>query len=372
VSHKRNVETIYPLTKGSVSDKNNSAASSAQESMENDRIPSISVPLESKKPAAVKKEATLHARLKSFRSNPTQTSESHLAPIDLNLARYDYQPTLKNYQDGPAHNIDKRDSDDPFLVTAYVQDMYKYYREQEHRAVVGPYMRHQQAMNATMRAVLVDWLCEVHHKLKFTPETLYLTVNIFDRYLTKKANLLRRELQLIGTTALLIASKYEEIRPANIDDLVDACAGTYPFSEIVETEETILKTLNYQISIPTINNFLGRYLNAAHANLELCYLSSYIAEGSLHSYGMMKKYKPSLLAAAAVLIGRKAIGRNVWSPTLLKYSNYREEDVVPVARDMIAKMKKEMSSYTKLVSLRKKYGSSRLKKVSSISLPSEI
>jgi hypothetical protein len=87
---------------------------------------------------------------------------------------------------------------------------------------------------------------------------------------------------------------------------------------------------------------------------------------------MMKKYKPSLLAAAAILIGRKAIGRNVWSPTLLKYSNYREEDVIPVARDMIAKMTKEMSSHTKLVSLRKKYGSSRLHKVVSISLPSEI
>jgi cyclin B len=250
--------------------------------------------------------------------------------------------------------------------------MYMYYREQEHRAVVGPYMHHQHAMNTTMRAVLIDWLFEVHLKLKFTPETLYLTVNIVDRYLTKKANVPRRELQLIGTTALLIASKYEEICPANIDDLVEACAGTYPYGEILETEETILKTLNYQISIPTIYTFLVRYLNAAHADIKLCYLSSYIAEGSLHSYGMMKKYKPSLLAAAAILIGRKAIGRNVWSPTLLKYSKYREEDVVPVARDMIAKMTKEMSSHTKLVSLRKKYGSRRLHKVVSISLPSEI
>lgn len=372
MSHKRNVETIYPLAKGSVSSKINSAAFSAQESTANERILSISEPLEGNKPAAVKKEATLHASSKSFRGHLAQPSESQLAPIDLHLAQCDYQPTFKSYQDGPARNIDKRDSDDPLFVTAYVQDMYMYYREQEHRAVVGPYMHHQQAMNATTRAVLIDWLCEVHHKLKFTPETLYLTVNIVDRYLTKKANVLRRELQLIGTTALLIASKYEEICPANIDDLVEACDGTYPHGEIVETEETILKTLNYQISIPTIYNFLVRYLNAAHADIKLCYLSSYIAEGSLHSYGMMKKYKPSLLAAAAILIGRKAIGRNVWSPTLLKYSNYREEDVIPVARDLIAKMTKEMSSHTKLVSLRKKYGSSRLHKVVSISLPSEI
>lgn len=351
--------------------KENSAALSAQESAGNERILSTSQSLESKRPAAVKKEATLHASSKSFRSNLTHPSKAHLAPIDRNLARYDIQPTLKNYQDGSAHDIDNRDSDDPHLVAAYVQEMYRYYREQEHRAVVRPYMRHQQTINATMRTVLIDWLCEVHHKLKFMPQTLFLTVNIVDRYLAK-VNVLRRELQLIGTTALLIASKYEEICPANIDDLVEACAGIYSHGEMVETEETILKTLNYQLSIPTIYNFLVRYLNAAHPNLKLCCLSSYIAEGSLHSYGIMKKYKPSQLAAAAVLIGRKAIGRNIWSPTLLKYSDYREEDVVPIARDMIAKMTKEISSSTKLVSLRNKYGSSMLHKVASISLPSEI
>ena len=49
------------------------------------------------------------------------------------------------------------------------------------------------------------------------------------------------------------------------------------------------------------------------------------------SYGMLTRFKPSQLAAAAVLIGRKALGRNAWSPTLLKYSDYRREDVTPVA-----------------------------------------
>jgi hypothetical protein len=121
VSHKRNVETIiYPLAKGSVRSKKYSPAFSAQESTGNERILSISEPLEGNKPAAVKKEATLHASSKSFRGHLSQPSESHLAPIDLNLAQYDYQTTFKSYQDGPARNIDKRDSDDPLFVTAYV------------------------------------------------------------------------------------------------------------------------------------------------------------------------------------------------------------------------------------------------------------
>ena len=107
-------------------------------------------------------------------------------------------------------------------------------------------------------------------------------------------------------------------------------------------EETMLKSLNYQITIPNAYKFLKRFLNAAHANRNLCYLASYIIEGSLLSYDMIKKYKPSQLAAAAILIARDAVGRNPWSPTLLKCSEYREEDVLPVSHDMLAAKKRSV------------------------------
>lgn len=108
----------------------------------------------------------------------------------------------KDYQDGPAHDIDKRDSHDLLCATNYVQDMYKYFREEEHRAVVGDYMEDQQHINERMRSILVDWLVEVHQKIKLDTGTLYLTVNIVDRYLVK-AEVERRDLQLVGVTALL-------------------------------------------------------------------------------------------------------------------------------------------------------------------------
>ena len=34
-----------------------------------------------------------------------------------------------------------------------------------------------------MRSVLLDWLIDVHNKFKLLPETLFLTVNLIDRYL---------------------------------------------------------------------------------------------------------------------------------------------------------------------------------------------
>lgn len=77
-------------------------------------------------------------------------------------------------------------------------------------SVVHDYMVNQPDINAKMRGILVDWLIEVHRKFELMPETLYLTINIVDRFLSVKA-VSRRELQLVGISSMLIASKYEEI-----------------------------------------------------------------------------------------------------------------------------------------------------------------
>lgn len=65
-------------------------------------------------------------------------------------------------------------------------------------------------MNKKMRTILVDWLIEVHHRFELMPETLYLAINLIDRFLSVKT-VPRRELQLLGISAMLIAAKYEEI-----------------------------------------------------------------------------------------------------------------------------------------------------------------
>jgi cyclin B len=47
------------------------------------------------------------------------------------------------------------------------------------------YLSKQTDINEKMRAILIDWLIEVHLKFKLLPETLFLTVNMIDRYLEK-------------------------------------------------------------------------------------------------------------------------------------------------------------------------------------------
>jgi cyclin B len=48
------------------------------------------------------------------------------------------------------------------------------------------YMSKQEDINEKMRSILIDWLVEVHLKFKLVPESLYLTVNLIDRYLERE------------------------------------------------------------------------------------------------------------------------------------------------------------------------------------------
>lgn len=93
----------------------------------------------------------------------------------------------------------------------YASDIHENMRKEEGKSLVwSSYMEAQPDVNEKMRAILIDWLVEVHLKFKLVPETLYLTVSLIDKYL-EKVVVNWEKLQLVGVTAMLIASKYEEI-----------------------------------------------------------------------------------------------------------------------------------------------------------------
>lgn len=109
---------------------------------------------------------------------------------------------------------------DPILAQEYAEEIYVYWREIELTCLPDPsYMLRQTELDWGMRATLLSWLVQVHSQFKLLPETLYLTVNLIDRTLSLKLISLSK-LQLVGVTALLIASKYEEILSPSVQDLV--------------------------------------------------------------------------------------------------------------------------------------------------------
>jgi hypothetical protein len=98
-----------------------------------------------------------------------------------------------------------------------------------------------------MRAILIDWIIEVHLKFKLLPETLFITVSLIDRYL-EKVQVMRNNLQLVGVTAMLIASKYEEIYAPEVKDFVYTTAKAYTTQEVLEMECSMLTTLEFNIT----------------------------------------------------------------------------------------------------------------------------
>ncbi|XP_028110389.1 G2/mitotic-specific cyclin-2-like [Camellia sinensis] len=122
-------------------------------------------------------------------------------------------------------DIDAADVDNELAFVEYVEDIYKFYKLTEGESRVHDYMDSQPEINSKMRSILIDWLTEVHRKFELIPETLYLTTNIVDRYLSMNV-VPRRELQLVNISSMLIACKYEEIWAPEIAYYTDAYENT--------------------------------------------------------------------------------------------------------------------------------------------------
>jgi len=174
-------------------------------------------------------------------------------------------------------------------------------------------MSKQIDVNEKMRAILVDWLLDVHLKFRLLPETLYLTINIIDRFLGIKC-ISREKLQLVGVTAMFIASKYEEIYPPECNDFVYISANAYNRDEVLQMEQCILNTLSFHLTAPTSLYFLRRYSKAAMSDYRVHTLSKYLAESALVDLKLLN-YLPSQIAAACVFLARAMTNQ---SPTWVR------------------------------------------------------
>jgi hypothetical protein len=225
------------------------------------------------------------------------------------------------------------------------------------------YMTHQNDINEKMRAILIDWLIEVHLKFKLMPETMYLTVNIIDRFLERKL-VIRQKLQLVGVTAMLLASKYEEIYAPEVRDFVYITDKAYTREQILAMESAILNALEFRITVPTAFVFLNRCLKAAAADERTTLLATYFVERTLQEYRMLA-HLPSKVAAAAVNMAVRTLrGRDAWNMTLVHYSGFSQEELRATIIDLQDVLNTGASS--SLQAVRKKYQNSRFGEVANI------
>ena len=220
----------------------------------------------------------------------------------------------------------------PQICDEYIDDIFEHMIETEKKFIPHPeYMRTQHDINDNMRAILIDWLVDVHLKFKLVTETLFLTVNLIDRYLERN-QIMRNKLQLVGVASMLIACKYEEILSPEIKDFVYITDRAYNKEEIIEMENNILISLEYNITIFSMYRILELY----NYNLKLDELSfnfcRYLIELTLIEYKMIK-YKPSVIVSCAIYITQKILkkGENF---KLYEITGYSEDFLKECSKDL--------------------------------------
>jgi hypothetical protein len=211
-----------------------------------------------------------------------------------------------------------------------------------------------------MRAILIDWLVDVNVKFRLVPETLFLTVNLIDRYLSK-AKVSRNKLQLVGVSSLLIACKYEEIYPPSLKEYVAICDRAYTAAEILDMEAHIVQTLNFEMTHSSSLRFLERYTQIAEIDQKAYYFARYLLETVLLEYSHLK-YKNSLLAAGAIFLVNKIFKKHGWTADLQHHTGYSEADVKPCAKDIYFTM--QNSEKLVLHAVKRKFSSQKFMEVS--------
>ncbi|KAK1407737.1 hypothetical protein QVD17_39363 [Tagetes erecta] len=223
---------------------------------------------------------------------------------------------------------------DPQLCATMACDIYQHLRASEvkKRPSIDFMEKVQKDINASMRAILIDWLVEVAEEYRLVPDTLYLTINYIDRYLS--GNLMdRQRLQLLGVACMMIASKYEEICAPQVEEFCYITDNTYFKDEVLQMESLVLNFLKFEMTAPTVRCFLRRFVRAAHGvneapSMHLECMASYISELSLVEYNMLR-YAPSLVAASAIFLARFILfpTQNPWSSTLNHYTQYQPSEL---------------------------------------------
>ncbi|OIT06526.1 g2mitotic-specific cyclin-1 [Nicotiana attenuata] len=254
-------------------------------------------------------------------------------------------------------DIDSDDANNPLAVVNYVEDLYANYRKMEGYSCVSPnYMTQQFDINERMRAILVDWLIEVNHKFELREETLFLTVNLIDRFLEKQT-VARKKLQLVGLVAMLLACKYEEVSVPVVDDLMIISDNAYTRKEVLELETLMLNTLQFNMSVPTAYVFMRRFLKAAKADRKLEVMSFFLIELCLVEYEMLK-FPPSFMAAAAIYTAQCTLyGVMQWSKTCEWHTSYSEDQLLKCSRSIVSYHRKAATG--KLTGVHRKYSTSK-------------
>ncbi|XP_051725608.1 G2/mitotic-specific cyclin-B1-like isoform X2 [Ctenopharyngodon idella] len=249
-------------------------------------------------------------------------------------------------------DVDSADALDAQMCSEYVRDIYAYLQQLEVTMAIKPHYLEGQEVSGAMRAVAIDWLMQVQREFKLRQETFFMSVGIIDRFLQNNP-VPKKYFQLVCVTAMLIASKYEEIYPPTVGDFAFVTDGAYTCGDVRRMERIVLKRLNYSLGRPGPVHFLQRACKVGQASPRDRELAMFLLELGALDYELIH-VPPSLMAAAAFAASLRILGSGDWSVSLQHYTGYDEETLAPVMQAVVRTLQ-TVTEEGKLHEIKRKY-----------------
>jgi G2/mitotic-specific cyclin 3/4 len=268
------------------------------------------------------------------------------------------------YQKYSREELDPNDQDtfDITMVAEYGNRIFNYLHDLELKYRPNPaYMNHpQDDLRWENRAVIMDWLVQLHGRFNLLPETLYLSVNIIDRFLSRKAISLSR-FHLCAAVALLIAAKYEEINVPTVSQMVYMIGKNYEEEKtsFLKAEKFMVETLEFEFGWPGPMSFLRRGSKADDYDNDIRTMAKYFIEVTIMDARFVAS-PTSWIAAGSQYLARRALGSLEWTEQHVYYTGYVEEQLIPIAEVLLECC---LNAETHHPSIFRKYSERRFRRV---------
>ena len=250
----------------------------------------------------------------------------------------------------------------------YLEEIYMNLLLEENQSTIKPkygYMANQPEINEIMRAILIDWIIDVHLRFNLRQDTLFMTIWLIDTYLSF-AFIQRDKLQLLGITCLLISGKSHEIYYPQHNKLLEMTDNAYIKEEMLTMENEILKKLNFFIVCPNPIDFYNILSKMFNFEKKQYYLGNYFIEAALVNYPILK-YSSSVIASSCAYLVMKYYKIDGYQ---ILYNNFIVNEKCP--EDVIKDAAKEIYflvdnlSKSKFKSVKKKFSLTQFENVSEI------
>lgn len=305
--------------------------------------------------------STITIEIPAYRFNvagPRPSVNRHaLHPIWTPEVHEDLALIERKYSNMPGI-FDENDEDttDISMVAEYSNEIFEHMRHLEIKYLPDcGYMERQAELDWQKRRILIDWLVRVHDHCHLLPETLFLTVNYIDRFLSVKV-VGQSKLQLVGIVALFLAAKYEEISCPSVQEIAYLVDNEYAIEEILRAERYMIELLQFNMGAPGPMSFLRRSSKADDYDSDTRTLAKYLVELTIMDERFVSS-PSSWLASAAHCLSRRILNRSgnafsdnnsddevetnsssntyYWTDLHAYFSGYTEEQLRPCMEVMI-------------------------------------